>query len=245
MLIWTVFFSLIRALFSCFCNKELRKLCTRPWLIALLSYIPLLIGAFYAHQPIVDLLTSPSESWYGALWIGIVWCAVWVLLLIGCVILSGSVVSIVAGSYYTLIARYVLTQEGIKPPPESEGLEAIKTTTIAELQKLIVLLPLGILALFLGLIPVIGFIGLALGVFLAGYQFLDYVMDAFEIEVNHRFKFAKSHPLFISSMGIPSACLMGIPFTGLLLPPIAVVAAAKILAQRPELLRELLNDSPK
>jgi uncharacterized protein involved in cysteine biosynthesis len=132
-----------------------------------------------------------------------------------------------------------LTQESVEPPPESEGVDALLLTLRAEVQKVLVLLPLGLAALLLSLLPVIGILGVTIGLILAGYQFLDYAFDALGIRVWSRFRFARRHPIMLLLIGIPSVFFMSIPLSGILLPPVAVTAATKVLASDQLLLAEL------
>ena len=223
----------------CFGDPHIRKLAARPWLIGMVTYFATAFAAIKLHAPILNSIVHNQSGWLGGLTYYLAWIFIAVLLLLAATILSIGLVFLFAGVFQTDIAKAVLILSDNAPPPNTRGTIAeTSRTVVVETQKLLFLLPLMLLTIAIGFIPLMTPVALVFGSWLLAYQFVDSVLDLFNLTVRERLRFARENWLQMIGFGLTLAILWAVPLMGLLLPPVAVAAAARYLSS--ESLKERL-----
>ena len=141
----------------CFGQKEIRKLAIRPWLIGIVCYIASLLAAYYLHTPVLNWIVDEPNGFLSTLVFYGAWLLVTTGLLIVSMIVSITFVMILSGPFQTAIAQKVFLLYEKNIPIEETGIGAtakeIGRTVLHESAKLLWLLPLLILAVIVGFIP--------------------------------------------------------------------------------------------
>ena len=214
-------------------SSTIRRYAMIPWGIAVLVY-GVAAAVFFSH--LSDLITRfagpVADKLGGALW----YVFAFVGILVFCVALSFVclvIVLIFAGAYQSAIIAEVYRQVGKPQASLGEGLSAMLAETLRtagrEVVKLIWVVPLAVLAFLLGLVPFLAPIGLVLGAWLFGYQFVDAALDVRGAPVLRRLGYSVSHALPIVMFGAAFSLLSVIPLGLVFAIPAASAGAALLV----------------
>lgn len=241
------FFALFKGLHFCFSHKRIRRLAIWPWLLGAVIYIAAMVGAYYSHAPVLEMIADSPEGFLSYLWYGLAWLLVGGLLLIAALLLTVVIVMVFTGVFQTAIALETLKAIGADVPLEEAGVKAVlketSRTILTESVKLVWLLPLILLSIVIGFIPLLTPFALILGGWLLAYQFIDVVLDVYRIRASRRIRFAARHGLLLVCFGLGLVFVSIVPFVGLFIPPIATAGAAWLLSET-GLLAEALSANP-
>jgi CysZ protein len=237
------FSAIIHGLRFCFFEPAVRSLAVWPWLVGVFASIASLTAAYYAHDPLLRHFISAPDGWWTWILYILAWLLTALLLLLASMILSMSAVFVFAGIFQTAIATAVLSRLQVLPAANEENgvtalLRETRRTVRAELGKLLWILPLTLLLLVAGLIPPLTPFALLLGAWLLAYQFVDTVLDIFQLPAAERLRFAKRNASSLICFGLSLSVLWAVPFVGLLLAPAASAGAAWLVAE-PGLLKQI------
>ncbi|MFN8390558.1 MAG: EI24 domain-containing protein [Bdellovibrionota bacterium] len=215
-------------------ERSVRSLAVRPWAIGFVSYCLTCFGAIRAHAPLVHWMAGDPTSVGTTILHAGAWILSALLLLVGSMIVSISIVLVLAGLFQSAIAAAVLVHLGSIPPETGDSFLDLAGETgrsiLVELKKLIWLLPLMSLAFVLGFIPLLSPFALLVAAWLLAYQFVDTVLDLFKLGAGDRLRFATRHaPLLIVFGAVLTLC-WAVPFLGIILAPAASAGAAWLLA---------------
>ena len=225
--------SLISAFRLCLFDSRYRRYAIRPWLIGVVVYFGAAVGAVYLHGPLVArMVAEPSGIWSWAVYVG-AWVGVTVGLMASTMIVSVAIVLVFSSIFQTDLIKVALEDLGVAYPGEQAGLHGsikeVARTAYVEIAKLLWLVPLGVTAFFTGLFPILMPITVLLISWLLAYQFTDLVLDVFKVPPFRRLRLGLGYPVTLIWFGLGLAALWAVPLLGLLLPPVAAVAAVKYL----------------
>ncbi len=229
------FFAIYKGLQICFSKPKVRRLAMIPWLLGAVCYFASIYGAYYAHPILLDwAVGSPDGIWKTILfWLAFVFFGL--VLLVATLLVTMTLVIVFTSVFQTGIVQQVLLDLGRPLPEEEAGVKGIVKetgrTVVVEMAKLIWLLPLMIIVLIVGFIPLLTPFALILGAWLLAYQFVDIVLDVYRVTSRERFRFAKKHAVSLIAFGLSLSACWAIPFFGILLPPAAVAGAAWLLSE--------------
>jgi uncharacterized protein involved in cysteine biosynthesis len=198
----------------CLADRELRALALRPWgLGAVLSLLSLVVGF---------ILLPDSGFWQIAV-------SALLMLVVTLVITVGGV--LILGAYYhSRISFLILSRAALAKEELSLGKEVVRTA-VTESLKLLWLVPLYIILLIIGLIPLLTIPAFLLGGLLVAYQFLDIPLDHLHYGAFSRFGYALKNILGAVVFGGVIILLGTIPFAALFIAPVAVAGASWLIAQ--------------
>ncbi len=219
----------------CFLSSSTRKLCYRPWIIGIFTYLISSAIAIYLHGRIVDYFVNEQSTILGYLLYVLTWLVAAVSLVVASLVITLTLVLAITSVYQSSIATDVLRLRGIQLPAEPEGITGAisetKRTIVTELKKLGRLSPLVFLLVIVGFIPILAPVALLISSWVLGFQFVDVVLDLYKIPAKERFRFGRTNKLLLVSFGASLSLIACIPFVGILLPPIATASAAWMLAE--------------
>jgi uncharacterized protein involved in cysteine biosynthesis len=213
-------------------NKTIRRLALWPWAIGAASYLAGAVVSIHYHNHLVDMLISSSEGFWGSVLYVLAWLGAAIVLLLGTIIFSIIVVTILAGVFQSWIAEQVFEQYNVLPKtivPDFRGLlKELMRNIKAEILKAIWMVPLALTLIALGFIPALTIPVFILGSWLLAYQFVDVGLDLLHLPASRRLLFSLRHVVSVTIFGITLAIVW--PVAGFLLPPVAAAGAAWLLA---------------
>lgn len=226
----------------CFTKPAIRRLATVPWGIGTVCYLASAYAAIKTHPILLDwAVGTPDGIWKTLLYFG-AYVLFALLLLIGTMLISISIVLIATSVLQSEIAKRVLLEQGVSLPTDGEGVRAILKdtgrTALVETGKLLWLLPLIVCTMILGLIPIFTPFALILGAWLLAFQFVDIILDLYRLSAWERFRFSLRHGALLVCFGFSLSLCWAVPFLGIFLPPAAVAAAAWLFSST-ELIQRL------
>jgi CysZ protein len=227
------FASAIRGAQLTLTHRQIRRYAMIPWGIAVVVYG--VAGTFFfSHLSwlITYFTGTASEGIGGYLW----YVFAFVGTLIFCVALSLVclvLVMLVAGAFQSAIIAEVYRERGVESVAQGSGISAFVSETLRtagrELLKLVWVIPLAVLAFILGFVPPLAPLGIALGAWLFGYQFIDAALDVRGEPVMKRLGFSASHAIPVTIFGLAYSVLSIIPFGLVFAIPAASAGAADLV----------------
>lgn len=229
------FFAILKGLDLCLRKPSVRRLAVVPWILGAFCYIASVIGAYHAHPLLLEWAVGDPEGFWRHILYWFAYLSFAVLLLLVTLILTMTLVMLCTSVFQTAIVQRVLEELREPFPEEQAGMRGLVKETgrtiVVEAAKLLWLLPLMLIVLIIGFIPLLTPFALLLGAWLLAYQFIDIVLDVYRVPARARFRFARQHSFLLVSFGLSLSICWAVPFLGILLPPAAVAGASWLLAQ--------------
>ena len=240
----TAFSALLHGLRLCLFDPAVRRFAIWPWIVGAVGYPISLFGAYRAHGPLLGWLVGDPVGWWSWIVFWLTWLVAALLLLGASFILTFALVAIFAGAFQSSVAAAVLRASGVEPPADTSSLiSEVGRTAAVELKKLLVLLPLMILAFIVGFVPLLAPIALAMTAWLLSYQFVDVTLDLFRLPVRRRLRFARRNTGPLLCFGFTLMVCWAVPFLGIFLAPAAAAGAAWLISREP--FQSMLNEEIK
>ncbi len=227
-------------------NLELKRIAFWPFLINCCLYIAYIITAIGNYQLFVrlyHLVTPPFDKWYNIFYIpfGVVAVFIGILTMFFIFFLAANLISSV---FNDKLAQKTLILQGFTFDQKKGGLKTnlhnglaeILYTLKSELKRGVTFLAvLGIL-LLLSLLPGLGVLiysvgGVVVGIFFLAFNFLDYTLCLEKLSFKAKRGIITTNPWLSAGFGTIVFLLLPIPIINIMIPPVAVVAAALIYAE--------------
>jgi CysZ protein len=242
------FFAIARGLQFCLTVPAVRRLAIVPWAVGTLCYVASVYGAYRLHPVLLDWAVGDLDGIWQYFLYGLGYLFFAMILLVSTLLITVTIVIVFTGVFQTGIVLQVLRLLEQPIPEELNGVRGLvketSRTVVVETTKLFWLLPLMLIVLVVGLIPLFTPFALVLGAWLLAYQFVDIVLDTYRLSSRERFRFGRENALLLVAFGFSLSLVWAIPLLGILLPPAAVAAATWLLAES-ELLDTLGENQAK
>ena len=207
-------------------DRELRRLAFRPWTIGLLVYVVIIPILVISFPPVYRLVLSRFPAECGPLCEAIVSFGLIASFLFASIVLTVSISLIIGGYYQLEIAKRVLE---IVPESSNSGVGELLRSIFVELIKFAIAMPLIVIALLLGIVPIFIPVAFLLSSWVLGWQYLDLSLDARSEGVLRRILFPLRHPIATSAFGAPLALASIVPFLLVFLAPAAAAGGALLI----------------
>ncbi len=215
------------------CFSSLRKYCLIPWTTGTLVYFFCLYISFKKYSFFVTYLKSTSTGFVDWIFEYSAWLIVALALFFVSSLISIVIVLIANCFYKSKIIFAVLKKENAILPIQNDNLFLeFKRTTIVEIKKIFFLMPIYILSLILGLTGLLTIPAFLLSSLLLAFQFLDEVLDLYQINARTRIAFTINNFFSIIGFGISLSFLFLIPLMGIFMAPAAIAGASWLLAEK-------------
>ena len=231
--------AVLQGLRLCFLNPEIRKLAIRPWLVSAVCYLAVGTGALLSHGPLLEMLVpNPEGFWMQALY-WLTWAGLYLFLLIATLSISLILALVLSGVFQDSIARKTLAEFGAPVPEEDENVgvvvKDIGRSVATEATKLFWIIPLLVCLFIMGFIPFLSPIVFILAAWFLAYESFDVVYEIHKLSTKERLKKGMSNWPSLIAFGLGLTFFGLIPLAGILLPPVAVSAAAWLWSERSHL----------
>ncbi|MCB0359777.1 MAG: EI24 domain-containing protein, partial [Bdellovibrionales bacterium] len=177
---------------------------------------------------------EPSGFWQQTLYV-LAWIAGALFLLMISMILSLIFVLIFSGINQSAIAERILADRGLLVVAHGGAVKDVvkeaSRSVCTEIVKLLWLLPLGLLCVVIGLVPILSPFALLLAAWLLAYEFVDIALDVLRLSVRARLRFALQKAPLLIAFGLTLSVCWAVPFLGIALAPVAAAAAAWLIAE--------------
>lgn len=227
------FTSIPRAFLIILGSRDILRLALWPWIVGALCYLLTGLSAIYLYTPLLYNLMHTPQNWWQAIIYFLLKIGLVILLFSTSLLLSITLVLILTSVFQTAIVEKTLSSLGRAYPGQNSGAKAIAKeslrTILVESIKLIWLLPLMLLCLIMGLIPLLTPFAIILAAWLLAFQFIDVVLDLYRLPIRKRFGFCRRHFFTVLGFGLSLTLLWAIPLLGILIPPVAAAAAGLML----------------
>lgn len=230
---WHSFFAILYGVKLCCLDRDVRCLALRPWLLAAICYPASLFAAYCSYSPILNYLVDAPSSFWGTVTYCFAAVVLGLFLLLGTAMVSMSIVLVLSSIYQTSIAETVFRKQNSKLIQTNirEARAASETIRVIgdEVLKLFWLGPLLVITIIAGMIPLLAPFAYIFGAWLLAFQFIDVALESCGLRAGKRLRVAAKNGGLLISFGISLTIITVVPFLPILLPPVAVAAAAWML----------------
>lgn len=214
------------------CLGEFKKYCLIPWITGAVVYSLCLFFSYEKYSVIVEHLTPNTTGVLGWLLEKAAWIITAFIIFFFSTIISMTVVLITTCIYKGNIILGVLKIEKALIPIENTSIasETIRVIVV-ELKKLFFLFPLYFLSFIFGLSGIFAIPAFLLSSFLLTFQFVDEVLDLYQVKALDRISFVVRNFFQLIGLGITLLLVFLIPFAGIFITPIAVAGTSWLLSE--------------
>jgi len=212
-------------------NSSLLRLSIIPVAINFVFLVAGFIFSINHVGEIVEKIISSPQFWYQYILYYILYALTFLSLFLIILFIVLTAANLLAFPFNSLLAEKAIHIHEPSPKEKTRWLKKTWTNLGALFRRTLVFLTVGGLLIVATLIPGLGVIGAAIGIFLLAYDRLDYGFDHYGLHVDLRKKFVRENFWevlgFAAGLGLTSS----IPVVNILAQPGGVVAGALMVAK--------------